>query len=265
MDESYADLRRLGEHFQTNIDVMPYFDSLQENTIRGFALSSVYGGGTANSEYEFLTGNSLAYLPAGCVAYQQYLPEDAYSMVSSLRDRGYATVAMHPYYASGWMRNKVWPQLGFSETYFLESFPQQNLVRRFVSDQEMFEKVVRRYETRDRSRPLFLFGVTMQNHGGYRYYGENYMTEVRLRGFTQAYPRAEQYLTLIHETDKALPVSDRILRACGREGRGRVLRRPSAESGSGVLRGDPRRPVRGSDGADAAVHDPVLRLGELRH
>ena len=204
MDESYADFRRLGEHFQTNIDVMPFYDSLQEDTIRGFALSSVYGGGTANSEYEFLTGNSLAYLPAGCVAYQQYLPEDAYSMVSSLRDRGYATVAMHPYYASGWMRNKVWPQLGFDETYFLESFPQRNLVRRFVSDQEMFEKVVRRYETRDKSRPLFLFGVTMQNHGGYRYYGENYMTEVRLRGFTQAYPRAEQYLTLIHETDKAL-------------------------------------------------------------
>lgn len=204
MDESFADLRILGDNFQTNIDVTPFFDSLQENTIRGYALTSVYGGGTANTEYEFLTGNSLAFLPAGCVAYQQFLPEDAYSMVSALKDRGYATVAMHPYYASGWMRNKVWPQLGFQESYFLESFPRQNLVRAFVSDQEMFEKVVQRYERRDRTRPLFLFGVTMQNHGGYSYFGPNYVGEVQLRGYTQAYPRAEQYLSLIHETDRAL-------------------------------------------------------------
>ena len=204
MDESFADFRVMGDNFQTNIEVTPFFDSIRDNAVRGFALSSVYGGGTANSEYEFLTGNTLAFLPAGCVAYQQYLPENAYSMVSALRDRGYATVAMHPYYASGWMRNKVWPQLGFEETYFLESFPMQNLVRSFVSDQEMFEKVVQRYESRDRSKPLFLFGVTMQNHGGYRYYGPNYTGEIRLRGFTQAYPRAEQYLTLIHETDAAL-------------------------------------------------------------
>ena len=204
MDESFADFRVMGDHLQTNIDVTPFYDSIKENAIRGYALSSVYGGGTANSEYEFLTGNTLGFLPAGCVAYQQYLPENVWSIVSELRDRGYDTVAMHPYYASGWMRNKVWPQLGFNECYFLESFPMRNLMRAFVSDQEMFEKVVQRYENRDRSRPLFLFGVTMQNHGGYRYYGPNYINEVRLRGFTQAYPRAEQYLTLIHETDMAL-------------------------------------------------------------
>lgn len=203
MDESFADFKVMGD-FQTNIDVTPFVDNLRENTIRGHALSSVYGGGTANSEYEFLTGNTLAFLPSGCVAYQQYLPADAYSMVSSLRDRGYATVAMHPYYASGWMRNKVWPQLGFDETYFLESFPMRDIVRTFVSDQEMFDKVIQCYESRDRTRPLFLFGVTMQNHGGYRYIGPNFFNEVRLRGFTQAYPRAEQYLTLIHQTDSAV-------------------------------------------------------------
>ena len=203
MDESFADFRIMGD-FQTNIEVTPFVDSLRENTIRGYALSSVYGGGTANSEYEFLTGNTLAFLPSGCVAYQQYLPEDAYSMVSSLRDRGYATVAMHPYYASGWMRNKVWPQLGFDETYFLESFPMRDIVRTFVSDREMFDKVIQCYESRDRTRPMFLFGVTMQNHGGYRYIGPNFMTEIRLRGFTQSYPRAEQYLTLIHHTDAAV-------------------------------------------------------------
>lgn len=204
MDESFADFRVLGQHFRTNIDVMPFIDSLQENTIRGFALSSVYGGGTANSEYEFLTGNTLGFLPQGCVAYQQYLPENPYSMVSALKDRGYETVAMHPYFSKGWMRNTVWPSLGFSQTYFLEDFPQRDLVRTFVSDQEMFEKIILRYNTRDKEKPMFLFGVTMQNHGGYRYSGTDFISTVRLQGFSHWYDRAEQYLTLAHDTDLAV-------------------------------------------------------------
>ena len=204
MDESFADFRKLGSNFRTNVDVMPFIDSLQEDTIRGFALSSVYGGGTANSEYEFLTGNTLGFLPQGCVAYQQYLPENPYSMVASLKARGYDTVAMHPYFSKGWMRNTVWPSLGFNQTYFLENFPQKDIIREFVSDQEMFEKIVQRYENRDKDKPMFLFGVTMQNHGGYRYVGPNFTSSVRLQGFMHWYDRAEQYLTLAHETDSAV-------------------------------------------------------------
>ena len=204
MDESFADFRKLGSNFRTNVDVMPFIDSLQEDTIRGFALSSVYGGGTANSEYEFLTGNTLGFLPQGCVAYQQYLPENPYSMVASLKERGYDTVAMHPYFSRGWMRNTVWPSLGFNQTYFLENFPQKDIIREFVSDQEMFEKIVQRYDNRDKDKPLFLFGVTMQNHGGYRYVGPNFTSSVRLQGFMHWYDRAEQYLTLAHETDSAV-------------------------------------------------------------
>ncbi len=204
MDESFADFRVLGDHFNTNEPVMPFFDSLRENTIRGYALSSVYGGGTANSEYEFLTGNTLGFLPQGCVAYQQYVRGETHSIVSELKDRGYACVAMHPYLESGWMRNTVWPRLGFDETYFVDDFPRRNLVRGFVSDQGMFEKVTQVYEQRDPSRPLFLFGVTMQNHGGYRYTGYDFKTEIRLRGYRQLYPTAEQYLTLAHKTDSAL-------------------------------------------------------------
>ncbi|MDD5954299.1 MAG: hypothetical protein PUD38_03760 [Firmicutes bacterium] len=55
MNESFADLRVFGDNFRTNQPVTPYFDSLQENTIRGYAQVSSYGGHTANSEFEFLT------------------------------------------------------------------------------------------------------------------------------------------------------------------------------------------------------------------
>ena len=204
MDESFADFRVMGEGFQTNEPVMPFLDSLHENTIRGYALSSVYGGGTANSEYEFLTGNSLAFLPQGCICYQQYVHGGACSLVSELKGRGYECLAMHPYYESGWMRNTVWPGLGFDECMFLDDFPRENLLRSFVSDQEMFEMITHRYETRDPEKPLFIWGVTMQNHGGYTYGGSDFVPTIALQGLENDYQSAEQYLSVIHETDKAL-------------------------------------------------------------
>ena len=204
MDESFADFRVFGENFQTNQPVMPFLDTLQENTIRGFALSGVYGGGTANSEYEFLTGNSLAFLPSGCICYQQYVRDETHSVVSELKNRGYYCLAMHPYFETGWMRNKVWPGLGFDECMFLDDFPRENLVRSFVSDQEMFEMITQRYEERDPEQPLFIWGVTMQNHGGYTYGGSDFAATVTLEGLENDYPTAEQYLTVSHETDGAL-------------------------------------------------------------
>lgn len=204
MDESFSDFRVFGEHFQTNQPVMPFLDSLQENTIRGFALSSVYGGGTANSEYEFLTGNSLAFLPSGCICYQQYVRDETHSVVTEMKNRGYYCLAMHPYFETGWMRNKVWPSLGFDECLFLDDFPRENMVRSFVSDQEMFEKIVERYNSRDPEQPLFIWSVTMQNHGGYTYKGSDFEATVTLEGLENEYPTAEQYLTVSHETDNAL-------------------------------------------------------------
>lgn len=204
MDESFSDFRVFGENFQTTEPVMPFLDTLQENTIRGFALSSVYGGGTANSEYEFLTGNSLAFLPSGCICYQQYVRDETHSVVTEMKNRGYYCLAMHPYYETGWMRNKVWPGLGFDECLFLDDFPRENMVRSFVSDQEMFEKIVERYNTRDREQPLFIWSVTMQNHGGYTYKGSDFEASVKLVGLENDYPTAEQYLTVSHETDNAL-------------------------------------------------------------
>lgn len=72
MNESFADLSVVGD-FETNTQVTPFMDSLSENTLKGYALSSVYGAKTPNSEWEFETGNSMAFLPDGSVVYQQYI------------------------------------------------------------------------------------------------------------------------------------------------------------------------------------------------
>lgn len=204
MDESFADLRTFGNGLSTSQEVTPFIDSLRDNTLKGYLYTSVFGGGTSNSEYEFLSGNSMAFFPQGSIVYQQYIQESPYSLLPVLQDAGYRCVAMHPYHKEGWMRNTVYPQLGFDESLFLEDFPQENLIRGFVSDQEMFEYIINYHEQHDNNTPLFLFGITMQNHGGYTYSGPDYEHTISLSGYSGDYPEAEQYLTLIRETDKAV-------------------------------------------------------------
>lgn len=203
MNESFADFEILGSELRTNQPVTPFLDSLEENTIRGYALASVFGGGTANSEFEFLTGLSMANMPEGSIPYQQYIGSDTYGLPWLLNTYGYKSIATHPYSASGWNRTAVYPHLGFSESTFSESYPWENLIREFVSDQEMYEYVLDTLEE-PRQQPLFLFGITMQNHGDYIYTGDHYTQTIYLENYEMEHPMAEQYLTLLHESDKAL-------------------------------------------------------------
>lgn len=202
MNESYADFRILGGDLPTNIEVTPFADSLQENTIRGYALSSIFGGKTANSEFECLTSLSMANLPTGSVPYQFYLQQDTFSLAHLLNRYGYRSISTHPYFSSGWGRTTAYPLLGFAESSFLESYPQQDLIRHYVSDRELYAQILNMLN-QEQDAPLFLFAISMQNHGDYTYEGENYTQTVYLEGMEGSYPMAEQYLTLLHESDNA--------------------------------------------------------------
>ena len=205
MNESLADLNVLG-NVQTNEDYMPFLRSLTENTVRGNLYVPVVGSGTSNTEFEFLTGASTAFFPAGSNAYMLYIKNPLYSLVSTLGSQGYSRQAFHPYYASGWNRTSVYENLGFDqflsirsvidkdiliqyqnsgfdaatlESLVEEAYPgQQVLLRRYVSDSYNYQKVIELYEEREPDEPFFLFNVTMQNHGGYTEQAENFQPEI---------------------------------------------------------------------------------------
>jgi len=203
MDEAFSDLSVHGD-LNTDQEVMPFISSMKENVVSGYALVSAYGGNTANSEFEFLTGNSMAWLSPNVVPYQQYLHSSSYSMVSYLKHHfDYQCIAMHPYHSTCWNRPATYKNFGFDESLFMEDFPQKNLIRDYISDREMFEQIVEVYEEH-KAEPLFLFGVSMQNHGDYTYSGSNFDPSVSLVGYKNEYPDMEQYLSLIHETDRAV-------------------------------------------------------------
>lgn len=201
MSESYADLGVMGD-FSANTEITPFYDSLTENTVKGYALSSVFGAKTPNSEWEFMTGNSMAFLPSGSVVYQQYITDTPTSIVSNLKNEGYTCVAMHPYYETGWSRNAVYPDMGFDAMHFIDDFDQSKVLREYITDQELYEKIIEQYESRGKNEDLFIMSISMQNHGGYTEKYENFNEQVRMLGLN--YPDVNQYLSLLHESDKAL-------------------------------------------------------------
>ncbi|HKM33775.1 MAG TPA: LTA synthase family protein [Lachnospiraceae bacterium] len=204
MDEAFSDLSVLGD-FETNMDYMPFLRSLQENgenAITGNLHVSIKGGNTANTEFEFLTGSTMAFLPQGSIPYQQYIKSEQPSLASYLADLGYTTRAAHPYYASGWERETVYPLLGFGKSDFIDSFTNATKIRKYVSDESAFERIIECYERKTQDQPLFYFGVTMQNHSGYSEEFDNFTSDVEVKGSTSK--SLNQYLSLVKKTDEAL-------------------------------------------------------------
>jgi len=204
MSESFADMRIFNGSLDTNIEITPFWDSLRETSISGYALVSGFGGGTSKSEYEFLTGNTQAWLPSGSFPFQQYIRSGTSSIVSQLERYGYVTTGTHPENEKNYMRSSVYPTLGFDSSKFINDYPREKLLRGLVSDREMYEQIITWYEARDTGTPWFLFGVSMQNHGGYNYSGSDFSKTVKLEGYTGVYPYAEQYLTCLNHSDQAL-------------------------------------------------------------
>lgn len=203
MSEAYGDLSVFSTPLSTNTEIMPFISSLEDNVIKGHALVSGIGGGTSNSEYEFLTSNSLGLLPTGCFPFQQYVKFGSYSVVSGFENMEYTSLGTHPASGENWMRTTVYPNFGFDEYYFVDDYPQENLLRGMVSDEEMVEQLIRWYEQGSVSGNQFIFGVTMQNHSPYDFEDVDFSNPVELDGLSRNYSDVNQYLSLLNESDAA--------------------------------------------------------------
>ena len=204
MNESFSDLSVLGD-FDTNEDYMPFIHSLEQgekNTVTGMLNVSVCGGNTANTEFEFLTGNTMAFLPQGSIPYQQYINGDLKALPDYLKTLGYQTIATHPYNASGWERDTVYPMLGFDESVFKDDYVNPQYVRQYISDESCVDKIIEFYENKEKDAPLFVFNVTMQNHGGYQDQYGNFTPDISVKDSTNF--SLQQYLSLVKLSDSAL-------------------------------------------------------------
>ncbi|MFT4104877.1 MAG: LTA synthase family protein [Lacrimispora sp.] len=205
MNESLSELKTAGS-FETNQEYFPFLNSLKENTVKGSLAVPVFGSLTSNSEYEFLTGNSISLLQANSIAYQFNVKPDTYSLVSTLKSQGYETVAMHPYPRENWNRQECYRNLGMDEFLAIEDYEGSEELRNYVSDKADYQKLIERVESKENPEDkLFIFNVTMQNHGGYESDYDNFQQEVWLTGNLKGkYPKTDQYLSLVKKSDEAL-------------------------------------------------------------
>lgn len=202
MNESFSDLTAAFPNLELSEDPLAFYHSLTENTVKGTMISPVTGGGTANVEFEYLTGDSLAFLPSSTVAYQLYLYDGCPSLVSQAKDLGYHTIAFHPYLSSGWNRTSVYPWLGFDEVHFQEDVQDPQYIRNYVSDLSDYEQLFR--WTEESAGPTMIFNVTMQNHSGYSQGWNNLSGDVTVTGGAKPSSITTQYFSLMKESDQAI-------------------------------------------------------------
>ncbi len=207
MSESFADFDNI-RPVETTEPVMPFFDQLlnSPNARHGKLLVSIFGGGTCNSEFEFLTGSSMLFMADGSLPYNSYFMGPTHALPDLLGQQGYRSVAIHPYLRTFWDRNLVYPAIGFDQYISMEDFPADGKVRDFISDEADFNQIIRAYENKQPEERLFIFSVTMQNHFPYNsseeiLSGLDY--NIKLPTLTEV-ESVELYLSLLRQSDDAL-------------------------------------------------------------
>lgn len=182
MNEAFSDLSVLGP-IKNQKKILDYVYSLKDdpNTVAwGSCLVSIRGTGTANTEFEFLVGDSLRFYGGGC-PYNDCSMRGVPNLASKLKAKGYHTIAMHPEAATNWRRNGVYPEFGFDEFLSYKDYigyetisneaddvlnsDDNNKAGGRISDLGDYKKLIDVLE--EQKGPAFLFNVTMQNHSGY--------------------------------------------------------------------------------------------------
>ena len=186
-------------------DPTPTFTELKKTCRHGLLTVPVIGGGTANTEFEVLTGMNKEHFGMGEYPYKTVLQDNTCeSICYNLKASGYSTHAIHNHYGTFYDRYKVFRNLGFDTftpvehmTYVpttITGWEKDEILPTYIS------ACLNSTETRD-----FVFAVTVQGHGTYpTSYDTGFSPSIQVRadGFTDAQRIAlEYYVESINETD----------------------------------------------------------------
>jgi len=164
--ESFFDARRL--HDGIAKDLLPRFDALSATAIaHGQFVVPGWGANTMRSEFAVLAG-----LDEAAIGFDRFNPYHRFaltpvnSLAWALRRQGYKTICVHPYSRRFYRRDLVLPMLGFDEYVSIEAFTDAEMINGFVSDVALAQFLADRLKSE--AEPIFLFAMTMENHGPWR-------------------------------------------------------------------------------------------------
>jgi phosphoglycerol transferase MdoB-like AlkP superfamily enzyme len=164
MSEAFWD-PTLIKNISFNQDPIPVFHSLQKSQTSGIMISPVYGGGTANTEFEALTGFSTQFLPIGVSPYAQYINRLIEALPVLFQRQGYSTSVIHTYDNWFYNRNNVYKEMGFDKFISKEFFNRPEYNGQYIRDTELTKKILE--EVKETPKPDFIYAISMQNHGPY--------------------------------------------------------------------------------------------------
>ena len=178
LSESFSDPTRV-PGVALNQDPMPHIRSVKQGTTSGLMLSSGYGGGTANLEFQAMTGLSMAnFDPSLTSPYQQVIPHlDWIPTVNQAWGAPSRSLAFHPYESSMYSRAENYKKFGFSHFYSLtgpDQIAHQDRIDRsqYVGDRSAYDSALE--QMGDDKGNQFVEVITMQNHMPYNdWYDDN--------------------------------------------------------------------------------------------
>jgi Sulfatase len=162
--ESFFDARRLYSGIRA--EVLREFDSIKASSVcQGQVEVSAWGANTVRTEFSFLSGLEAEALGVHRFnPYRKLARQGIPTLAGFLKRLGYRTVCVHPYLASFYARDKVFPLLEFDEFIDIRSFNDAEKTGPYIGDVAVAEKVCTLLEASS-TQPIFVFVITMENHG----------------------------------------------------------------------------------------------------
>lgn len=170
--ESFFDVDEV-EYFTSSEDPIPTFHSLMKNYTSGYFKVPSIGAGTANTEFEVLTGMSLRYFGPGEYPYKTIMKyQEAESAATALREFGYGTHALHNNGGNFYSRADVFNKMGFDDYTSKEFMNILNYTENgWAVDAVLTQHILNALDTTKQQD--FVFGITVEGHGDYEEKIEN--------------------------------------------------------------------------------------------
>lgn len=207
LSESFSNPNRL-PNMQVKPNPIPYLTSLKRSTNSGLMLSTGYGGGTANMEWQSLTGLSMSNLsPALSTPYTQLVGQQKSAPAfTNLFD---SKVAIHPFNASLYNRKDVYKKFGFQHFYYEGSKDKLAYTAKlgsnpYISDDSAYKQTIKIAKQNEKGS-RFIQLSTMQNHLPFTNYYDSKKYKIEGSAFDNSEADSVQtYTQGISYTDKAL-------------------------------------------------------------
>ncbi|NIE66112.1 LTA synthase family protein [Burkholderia sp. Ax-1719] len=161
--ESFFDARESSAAIEPSL--YTHFDAaLRESATHGQLEVPAWGANTMRSEFALLSGIASARLGYARFYPYAFARRACASLANWFKKAGYETVAIHPYYADFFGRERVFPLLGFDRFLDIRAFANARRAGPYISDESVLERIVKELDS-SRSKPAFIFAMTMENHG----------------------------------------------------------------------------------------------------